>query len=336
MVRLQKDVDDCRTELELARKHTPAVALRPPRRSGFTSTPVPRYSGQSNWEQYREVFEAIVRSNGWDDVTAALQLLSHLDGDALKVAFLVPESQRVVPGFLIKSLSDNYNAPGRLAEYKHQFQRAFRRPGDDPSIFAIKLETLARRAFIDIDTSIQLQMVQDRFIDGQAECALRRHLDSLGPDTPMADIVDYCRVWERHREVEIEPRTSEDRRPARAICQVTGDEPASTASPEMGTLEDIIRKLLPMPALPPPQAVPIPSDRDVLIQRLMGAICPPKPVAQERSAVTDLETMLLNWLPVGTVTEEDAASPNPLADSAEGCFFVWSFDPYNGPMPDSR
>ena len=136
----------------------------------------------------------------------------------------------------------------------------------------------------------------------------------------MADIVDCCRVWESHREVEIEPRTSADGRPARAICQVTGDKPAPAASPETETLEDIIRKLLPTPALPPPQAVPIPSDRDILIQRLMGAIYPPKPVAQERSAVTDLETMLLNWLPVGKVTEEDAASPNPSADSAEGCF----------------
>ena len=269
VVRLQKDVDDCRTELELARKHTPAVAL---------------------------------------DVTAALQLLSHLDGDALNVALLVPESRRVVPGFLIKSLSDHYNAPGRLAEYKRQFQRA------------IELETLARRAFIDIDTSIQLQMVRDRFIDVQAECVLRRHFNSLGPDTPMADIVECCRVWERHREVEIEPRTSADRLPARAICQVTGDEPAPAASPETGTLEDIIRKLLTTPALPLPQAVPIPSDRDVLIQRLMGAICPPKPVAQERSAVTDLETILLNWLLVGTVTEEDAVSPNPSPDSAEGYF----------------
>ena len=62
---------------------------------------------------------------------------------------------------------------GRLAEYKHQFQRVVRRRGDDPSIFAIELETLARRAFIDIDISIQLQMVRDRFIDGQVECALR-------------------------------------------------------------------------------------------------------------------------------------------------------------------
>ena len=48
VIRLQKDFDDCRTEFELARKQTPEVALLPPRRSGFTSTPVPRYSGESN------------------------------------------------------------------------------------------------------------------------------------------------------------------------------------------------------------------------------------------------------------------------------------------------
>ena len=112
VVRLQKDIDDYRMELELTRKQTQAVAPRPP---GFTSTPVPRFSRKLNWEQYRQVFEAIVCSNGWDDVTAALQLLSHLDGDALKVALLVPESRRVVPGYLIKSLSDHYSSPGRLA-----------------------------------------------------------------------------------------------------------------------------------------------------------------------------------------------------------------------------
>ena len=74
------------------------------------STPVPRFSGKSNWEQYRQV---IVRSNGWDDVTAALQLLSHLHGDALNVALLVPESQRVLPGLLVKYLLDHYSSPGR-------------------------------------------------------------------------------------------------------------------------------------------------------------------------------------------------------------------------------
>ena len=133
-------------------------------------------------------------------MTAALQLLSHLDGDALNVALLVPESRRAMPEFLINSLSDHYDSPGRRAEYKRQFQRVVRRPEDDPSVFAIELETLAGRALTDIDSSIQRQMVQDRFIDGQAECALRRNLDSFIPDTPMSDIVDSCRVWESHRD----------------------------------------------------------------------------------------------------------------------------------------
>ena len=112
VIQLQKDFDDCRTEFEITRRHTPAVDRRPPRQARFTSTPVPRYSGKSNWEQYHEIFEAIVCSNGWDDVTAALQLLSHLDGDALNIALLIPESRRVVPGFLIKSLSDQCTSPG--------------------------------------------------------------------------------------------------------------------------------------------------------------------------------------------------------------------------------
>ena len=182
VVRLQQDIADYhRTELRLNRTQTPAISTRPTKRSGFTLTPVPRFVGRSSWEQYRQVFEAIVRSNGWDDVTAALQLLSHLDENALNVALLVPESQRVLPRFLVKSLSDHYSSPERLAEYKCQFKRAFRRPGDDPSIFAIELETLARRAFVDIDPWIQFQLVRDHFIDGEPECALRRHLDSLGP-----------------------------------------------------------------------------------------------------------------------------------------------------------
>ena len=110
VVRLQQDIADYRAVLELSRTPTPAVSTRPPKRSGFTSTSVPRFSGKSNWEQYRQGFEAIVRSNSWDSVTAALQLLSHLDGDALNVA------QRMLPGLLVNSLSDHNSSPGRLAE----------------------------------------------------------------------------------------------------------------------------------------------------------------------------------------------------------------------------
>ena len=142
-----------------------------PNRPRFTSTPVPPYAGGSNWDQYCEVFEAIVCSNGWDEITAALQLVAHLDGEALNVALLVPESQRVLPGVLLKTLSAHYASPGRLAKYKRQFERMTRPPGDDPAAFAIELETLARKTFVDVDASVRLQLVRDRFITGQENCA---------------------------------------------------------------------------------------------------------------------------------------------------------------------
>ena len=163
VAQLQRDIADYRKELRFGGGQGPANPPRSTKRSGFTSTPVPRYSGKSSWEQHRQVFAAIACSNGWDGVTAALQLLSYLDGDALNVAMLIPESQMVVPGVLMNSLSENYGSPGRLAEFKRQLSRAFRRPDDDPSIFAIELETLARMTFADIDSSVQLQMVQDWF-----------------------------------------------------------------------------------------------------------------------------------------------------------------------------
>ena len=112
---------------------------------------------------------------------------------------------------------------------------------------------------MDIDPLIQLRMVRDRFIDGQAECTLRRHLDSLGPDTPMADIVDCCRVWESHIEVASSRQMGTNRHSPRAVCQVTGDSQSPAGS-------DIIRKLLPTPQLPPPKAATIPSDQELLIQ----------------------------------------------------------------------
>ena len=62
--RLQQDIADYRTELRLNRMQSPAIPSRPMKRSGFTSTPVPRFSGRSSWAQYRQVFEAIVRSAG--------------------------------------------------------------------------------------------------------------------------------------------------------------------------------------------------------------------------------------------------------------------------------
>ena len=66
-------------------------------------------------------------------------------------------------------------------------------------------------------------MVQDRFIDGQGDCALLRHLDSLGADTPMRDMVDSCRVWESHTEAAIGWNGGSYPKSPWAIYQVTED-----------------------------------------------------------------------------------------------------------------
>ena len=59
-----------------------------------------------------------MKSNGWTDETAALQLFAHLNGEALKVALLMPEGER--------ANSDYYNSPGRLAVFRRQFESATR------------------------------------------------------------------------------------------------------------------------------------------------------------------------------------------------------------------
>ena len=92
-------------------------------------------------------------------------------------------------------------------------------------------------------------------------------------------------VWESHRDVETELRTSVDRRLTHAVCKVAVDEQIPTASPETETLENIIKKLLPTPVPPTSQDDPMPSY--LLIQRLLGTLVPSKLVVQERSAVTE-------------------------------------------------
>ena len=77
--------------------HSTLGGLTSPVRAKPMVFKVPKFAGVTSWEQYRQVFDAIAQSNGWDDATAALQLLSYLEADALNVALLVPEARRGEP-----------------------------------------------------------------------------------------------------------------------------------------------------------------------------------------------------------------------------------------------
>ena len=77
------------------------------------------------------MFDAIALSNGWGDATAALQLLSHLQDAALSMALLISMPLRASRKRLTDTLSSHYGSPDKTV----------RKPGEDPSNFAITLET---------------------------------------------------------------------------------------------------------------------------------------------------------------------------------------------------
>ena len=85
---------------------------------------------------------------------------------------------------------------------RRRFERAFRRPGLDPATFATELGILAIQGFEDMKEQARDTMIRDKFIAGQKQCTLRRQLDGFAQDTPIGEIVDSCRVWESHSDLD--------------------------------------------------------------------------------------------------------------------------------------
>ena len=72
--------------------------------------------------------------------------------------------ERATRAGLVSALSAHYGSPGRLADYRRQFEKMTRTVGEDPSIFATALDTLAVKAFGDMGQTSRLCIIRDRFI----------------------------------------------------------------------------------------------------------------------------------------------------------------------------
>ena len=164
----------------------------------FTNTAIPVFSGVEGWYQHIHIVQAIVKSNGWPDETAALQLFVHLKGEALDMALLLTKKERESWTGLVEGMAAYYQSPGRLAGLRRRFESAFRQQGLDPATFATDLGMLAIQGFGDMREQARDTMKRDKFIAGQEQCALRRQLDGFAQGTPIGEIVDSCRVWESH------------------------------------------------------------------------------------------------------------------------------------------
>ena len=139
------------------------------------------------------------------------------------------------------------------------------------------------------------------------ECSLHRHLDSVEPGTPIQHIVDRCCVWGSLAEdTDCWGARAPLNRPLPAyqIDDVRTESGLVGYSEDQDMLGSLMRHLLPTPAVSPPRATPIPSEREQLIQRLMGEEHPVRPLLPERSSFTDMDILLQGLLPVGSQATE--------------------------------
>ena len=137
----------------------------------FTNTALPVFSGAECWYQHFHIVQAIVKSNGWPEETAALQLFAHLKGEALNVALLLTKEKRESWTRLVSGLSAYYQSPGRLAGLRRRFESAFRQSGVDPATFATDLGILAIQWFGDMKEQARDEMIRYKFIAGQEQRA---------------------------------------------------------------------------------------------------------------------------------------------------------------------
>ena len=191
----------------------------------------------------------------------------------MNVALLVPISRRLSRTGLVDVLLVYYGSPGRLADYRRQFERTTRTAGEHPSIFATALETLAVKAFGDMGHTARLRLIRDRFRVGHSSCELRRHLDSVPPETPIRDMVDRCRILESHADPAVR-RISKPSPDPIYPAYVVGDldiisetkRVAAVTRPDQ--LEDLLRRLLATVDTPAP--VPEAPTVEKLLQRLVA------------------------------------------------------------------
>ena len=184
---------------------------------------------------------------------------------------------------LVGALTDHYGSPGPLADYQRQFERTVRQDSEDPSKFAVALETLAVKAFGDMGPNARIRLIRDRFIAGHPNCDLRQHLDSVPPDTPIRDIVNRCRMWESHANTDdrrvVKP-TPDKARPVYAVSEWTLVPTEQVVAVVTGPLVGL-------------------ADFEAMLKRLLPAV--PAQAPPPHSAPTDLEAILTHLFP-GTLT----------------------------------
>ncbi|KAF6201964.1 hypothetical protein GE061_004360 [Apolygus lucorum] len=139
--------------------------------------PMP-FSGSEDWESYFLQFSAIAERNGWDDSAKAAASTSVLSGTAREV--LAQVGSVYTYDRLVKALEARFG-------FRHQEQRFMtllmsrvQDSNEDISTFHQALQTLARRALLEISHGTESMLVH-LFVRGLRDQSLREKVLTVGP-----------------------------------------------------------------------------------------------------------------------------------------------------------
>ena len=151
---------------------------------------------------------------------------------------------------LVDALTAHYGLPGRLADYRRQFERTTRTVGEDPAIFATALETLAVKAFGDMGQTARLRLIRDRFIAGHSSCSC------VGTWTVCPPRLQSGTWWTVAAFGEIDPTGG-------FTSSVTNYRGISGPTPEVPALEKLLQRLVTETQSRPPPVVSPPAPTEL-------------------------------------------------------------------------
>ena len=146
--------------------------------------------------------------------------------------------------------------------------------------------------------------VRNKFIAAQQSCDLHRHMDDAAPEASIGDIVDSCRIRESHAEPVAIANWCQD--PVYSQPTLLKPPPATGGS---ARLQYRVGSVIPASNESPRRVMHSSADRELLIRNVLEAVRARRNIISKRSRSRELELLLRDMPPVGSVTEEKTSPP---------------------------
>lgn len=141
------------------------------------------FSGKGSWEAYRAQFELLAATAGWSERIKAVQLALSLTEEAADCLLLLSPEEREDYSMLVGALERRFRLFNLKDSLRCEFKHRVRRPGESLRSLAHEIESLGRRAYGCMPSSILSELVCDQFIHALTPVELRLHVQLAHPTT---------------------------------------------------------------------------------------------------------------------------------------------------------